>query len=226
MTEQLLLALAPAPAPAFDNFVSGRSLEAQRELERLAAGRDGERFVYLWGEAGSGRTHLLRAVEAALKSRNVACSYVACDAGTAAFDADADCLLADDVERLSEAGQVALFNTYNALRERGGALVATGNAPPAELALRADLVTRLGWGLVYQVHPLGDAEKAAALAEHAGRRGFRLAPEVADYLLHHVRRDMGSLIAALDALDRYSMQAHRAVTLPLARELLKEQHDR
>jgi DnaA family protein len=226
MTEQLLLALAPPPAPAFDNFVSGRSLEAQRELERLAAGGEGERFVYLWGEAGSGRTHLLRATDAALEARNVACRYVACDARAVEFERGADCLLADDVERLSEAGQVALFNAYNALRERGGALVAAGNAPPAELKLRPDLVTRLGWGLGYQVHPLADEEKAAALAEHAERRGFRLAPEVADYLLHHARRDMGSLIAVLDALDRYSLQAHRPVTLPLARELLKERDDR
>jgi DnaA family protein len=86
--------------------------------------------------------------------------------------------------------------------------------------LRADVVTRLAWGLVYEVHALTDPEKAQALAAQAAARGFRLQPEAVQYLLTHARRDMRTLIATVDALDRYSLEAKRPVTLALLRELL------
>ena len=89
------------------------------------------------------------------------------------------------------------------------------------LALREDLVTRLAWGLVYQVHALTDEEKARALADYATGRGFRLLPDVSEYLLTRANRDLASLVATLDALDRYSLETKRPVTVPLARELLQ-----
>jgi DnaA family protein len=88
------------------------------------------------------------------------------------------------------------------------------------LTLRADVVTRLAWGLVYEVHGLSDREKAAALAGHASVRGFALQEDVSNYLLTHARRDMPGLVALLDALDRYSLESQRPVTVPLLRELL------
>ena len=58
------------------------------------------------------------------------------------------------------------------------------------------------------------------LADHAASRGLPLPREVCDYLLTRARRDMPSLLAAVDALDRYSLETRRPVTVPLARELL------
>jgi DnaA family protein len=89
-----------------------------------------------------------------------------------------------------------------------------------QLGLRPDLVTRLGWGLVYQVHALTDADKSEALEHYAAARGFSLQPEVRQYLLARVRRDLPTLLAMLDALDRYSLEAKRPITVPLLRELL------
>jgi DnaA family protein len=109
----------------------------------------------------------------------------------------------------------------NAAREDGGTVLAAGAAPPAQLALREDLRSRLGWGLVYEVKPLTDAERALYLRAEAARRGLRLADEVVWYLLSHVRRDMPSLRALLEQLDRASLEQHRPVTLPLVREALK-----
>jgi len=100
-------------------------------------------------------------------------------------------------------------------------VVAAGNAPPAALALREDLRTRLGGGLVYQVQPLADEEKARCLRAEAERRGLRLGDEVLDYLLSRVRRDMRSLAAVLDRLDALSLELKRPITVPLAREALK-----
>ncbi len=211
---QLALDISAPPAPAFDNFVIGRNAEAIAHLRAAIAG-GGERFVYLWGEAGCGRTHLLKALTAAAADA----MYVACVANSS-FDDDAPLLVADDVELLGGEAQIALFNRYNILRDQGGGLIASGRVPPVELKLRVDLVTRLGWGLVVQVHALTDEEKARALAQHARARGFALSTEAITYLLTHAPRDMGALFATLDALDRHSLETKRAVTVPLVRDLL------
>lgn len=212
---QLALDISVSPPPTFENFVVGRNAEALALL-RAAIEARGERFVYLWGASGSGRTHLLKAAASGADA-----AYVACETNSV-FDAETALLAVDDVERLGADAQIALFNRYNALRERGGCMIASGSVPPVQLPLRADLLTRLGWGLVVQVHALEDDEKRQALAQHARARGFTLPDEVIAYLLTHAPRDMGALFATLDALDRHSLETKRAITVPLARaELLK-----
>ena len=220
--KQLALDFVTPPLPTLDNFVPGRNAELLQNLRRLAARQGGERFLYLWGQPAGGRTHLLRAVIADLQRAGAACAYVPCTAGAPLAEglARLDCVALDDVDRLDGEGQIAAFDLYNALRENGGALLAAGAAPPVQLALREDLVTRLAWGLVYQVHALNDEEKSRALSDYAAGRGFRLQPEVRDYLLTRGSRSLSSLLVAVDALDRYSLETKRPVTVPLARELL------
>lgn len=197
MTRQLALPIQPPPAPSLENFVPGSNGELLARLRELAAGRCTEAVIYLWGAPGSGRSHLLAA------------------------SARPGVTLADDVERLDAAAQAELFSAINRAREAGGTVLAAGAAPPAQLALREDLRSRLGWGLVYEVKPLTDAEKAVFLHGEAARRGLRLSDEVVWYLLTHVRRDMPSLGAILDHLDRTSLEQRRAITLPLVREALR-----
>jgi DnaA-homolog protein len=215
--KQMILDIAPAPAPTLDGFVPGRNAELLVSLYALANGSNRDHFIYLWGEPGCGRSHLLKAVAAAARREGRRAVWFN-EAGAEA--ADDVLVLADDVHELDGGAQVALFNLHNRLRAGGGSLLASGNAAPAQLLLRPDLQTRLAAGLVYQVHLLDDAEKAAALRGHADARGFRLSKEVTDYLLRHTGRDMPSLLALLDALDRYSLANRRAITVPLLRELL------
>jgi DnaA family protein len=220
---QLAFDFAHPPRPALENFVPGENVELLQTLRQLSSGVAGERFVYIWGLPGCGRSHLLEGAVASARAVGKTAAYIACGhdhvfvEGLGALD----CVAVDNVEQLGNGAQVALFNLYNALRERHAALVASGDAPPARLKLRKDLVTRLGWGLVYQVRPLSDEAKAQALRRHAAARGFPLPDEVCDYLLTHARRDMLSLLALLDALDRYSLEAKRPITVALARELLR-----
>ena len=221
--KQLALDLAQAAPPTLDNFVGGRNAELTENLRRLAVREAGERFIYIWGEPGSGRSHLLQGVVAAARAAKASAVYIAC-AGDACLTEGVerlDCVAVDNVEVLREDAQIGLFHLYNALHERRGALVASGDAPPVQLKMRQDLVTRLGWGLVYQVHALSDEEKAHALKRHAAARGFKLPDEVCAYLLARVRRDMSSLLAMLDALDRHSLEAKRPITVVLVRELLQ-----
>ena len=211
--------VAPAQ-PTLDNFIVGRNAEALARLHALAAS-GGERFFYLWGAPASGRTHLLKATLAALGTTGARVAYCGTDDDILALDPQAiDAAAVDDVARLGGLAHGALFRLYKTLRENGGTLLAAGSAPPARLPLRADVVTRLAWGLVYEVHALSDAEKAEALAAHAALRGFELQPELVRYLLNHARRDMRTLIAMVESLDRYSLEAKRPITLTLLRELL------
>jgi DnaA family protein len=191
---QLLLDFTQAPRPTFANFVHGGNAELFQALGCAARGELAERVVYLWGEAAAGKTHLLQAFRGAVGD-------------------DPAVVTLDDVERLDDAAQVGLFNDFNERRFRF--LLVTAGAAPRDVALRRDLATRLATGLTYRVLPLTDDEKRAALAAHARSRGFQLAPEVSAYLLSHARRDMGSLISALDALDRYSLETGRPITVPL-----------
>ncbi|TSA10677.1 MAG: DnaA regulatory inactivator Hda [Betaproteobacteria bacterium] len=213
--QQLLLQLAPPPAPTLDNFVPGRNAAAVQALRDIASGTDAERFVYLWGAPGSGRTHLLRGLAQA--------AGAALYTGGGALEGTADntVLAVDDVQLLPAKNQIELFDLYNRVRAAGGALAASGDAAPAQLALRPDLRSRLAWGLAFQLHPLSDEEKAAALRAHALGRAFELPEEIIAYLLRHAQRDMASLIGILDALDRYSLEQKRPVTLPLVRAALE-----
>jgi DnaA family protein len=220
--QQLILDMGAPPAPALDNFVPGRNQELLALLGRLVAGLERECTVYLWGAPGSGRSHLLQAVAAALNAAGRTSRYVACGRDTLPRSVVAATLpVLDDVDRLDAADQIAAFNLYNRVREDGGALLASGPLPPAALQLRPDLVTRLAAGLVYEVHGLDDEEKKQALKRHARDRGFELPDDACRYLLDHAQRDLPSLLALLDALDRRSLATKRAITLPLIRELLK-----
>jgi DnaA family protein len=218
--KQLLLDLNAHEPPALDTFVTGQNGELLALLGRVARGAVsglGERFIYLWGENGAGKTHLLRA----LASLDDAV-YLGGDADEAAlaFHPEQRLYLLDDVADLSPEAQIAAFTLFNQVREQGGVLVAAGPQPPALLAVREDLRTRLGWGLIYQVHGLTDAEKIAALEHAAAARGLVLSAGVLPYLMTHFKRDMPSLTAMLDALDRYSLETKRPITLPLLKDLI------
>jgi DnaA-homolog protein len=219
LMRQLVLPLAPPPLPTLENFVPGRNTELLSVLSALVAGDRSERIVYLWGGRGCGKTHLLRALFSALEACNVSVAMLS-GAGSQPEPHGNGAVLADDVEQLDDKGQEQLFSLYNTQRDGDGLLVAAGAVPCSRLSLRDDLATRLGWGLVYEVHPLSDEEKMDAMTEHARSRGFNLGREVMEYLLRRQARDLPGLLGLLDALDRFSLENKRAVTVPLVRELL------
>jgi DnaA family protein len=221
--EQLTFELAAPEPPTFANFLAGRNAEVVASLTRLAAGELRETGVLVWGGPGAGRTHLLVATGAAARGRRPV-AYYANSGEAPAEPPGAEALVAvDDVERADPAAQGRLFTLFNRLQATGGQLVAAAAEPPGRLPLRDDLRTRLGWGLVYELMPLADAEKPAALARYASERGLPLSADVIAYLLAHGRRDMTTLIATVAALDRYSLAAKRPITVPLLRIWLQRE---
>ena len=220
---QLLLDIAPVWQPTLGNFITGRNLELLSVLRHALAGSSSERSFYLWGESGSGKSHLLQACVRAAADAQQRVAYAQGSVPRMASEGPAEVVAVDDVERLDDTAQIELFDLYNRMRDSGGMLLVSGTQAPLHLQLRDDLRTRLGWGLVYQVHGLSDEEKAQALAQHAQSRGFALPPEVTQYLLRHGRRDLPSLMAALDALDEHSLRLHRAPSVPLLKEILQQE---
>lgn len=218
--KQLPLRLGPGPAQSFDSFIAGRNAAALAALRRPpTAGA-----IYLWGATGSGKTHLLQA--AGREARAAGHRVVATDAARPLpwhWDEAAALLLLDACEAYDAPRQHAAFALFVEAADAGVPILAAGRLPPVDLPLREDLRTRLASGPVFQLQPLSDAEARGALQDEAGRRGIALTDEVVDYLLTRFARDLGSLMALLDALDEFSLAEKRSVTVPLLRQMLAQQ---
>jgi DnaA family protein len=213
---QLILDLLPDSPPTLDNFVPGGNAETVAALTEWLAGGHRDTSFCLYGESGCGRSHLLLAstFQVVDADRNPSLKDIT----------DVAELAVDNVDALDADGQIALFNHFNRLKMAGGRLLTAAPQPPAHLALREDLRTRLGSGLIYRLQPLSDAEKAEAIAAQAKERALKLSPEAINYLLRHAPRDMRTLSMLVVALDQYTLEQKRAVTLPLLRELLNMEH--
>jgi len=212
---QLILDLRPDAPPDFSNYLPGPNAEALAAVRAHVPGGVREPLLYLWGEAGVGKSHLLQAWASAPGA-------VLLPAGEPLPEPPVPALAVDDADALDADNQIRLFNLINSAREQQGLLLACGTLPPARLALRPDLATRLAQGLVFRLLPLSDADKAAALAVRAEGRGLRLPEEVTRYLLTHSRRDLPRLLATVDALDTFSLSRKRPVSVPLLKELLQQ----
>jgi DnaA family protein len=206
---QLALGLLQPPAQTLANFVAGRNAEALAAARELAAGR-GPQFVYFWGPFGCGRTHLLVALAGGIPGSD--------------WKGPSGLYSVDDVHQFDEPAQARLFALMNEVRADPTArLVATGDRPPAQLPLREDVRTRLAWGLALALQPLSEQDKADALSSQLAARGVRAAPDLIDYMLSRLPRDMRTLAAALAELDAYALEQGRALTVPLLRQWLHAQ---
>lgn len=214
---QLILDIRPDATPDFSNFLAGPNAEVVAALRAVAGPApafSGEHVIYLWGEIGVGKSHLLRAWSSLARARHFP--------GGPLPDANTAMLSVDDVEALDNEDQVRLFSLLNTAREQGGRVLAAGPLPPARLAIRPDLATRLAQGLVFRIQPLSDSDKAVALGIRAESHGMHLGEDLIRYMLRHCRRDLPHLLATVDALDTLSLSRKRPVSLPLLKELLQE----
>ncbi len=218
--KQLVLDLAlPEPEP-FSDFAPGENAELLFQLHEWTARAAHARFIYLWGEAGCGKSHLLAAA-----AKRGSAQLVDAAADALPEDIDPDSLLAvDNVGHLDRAGQEKLFAHFNALRAGSGGLLASGPLPPLLLTILPDLATRLGWGLIYQLKSLNDPDKARALQTHARQLGFELSDDQADYLLRHAPRDIAGLYRLLEQANELALSRQKPVTLPLLRETLQNKN--
>lgn len=223
---QIVLDIGWAPGPTLATFSAGPNEEAFAHLTLwlgggLAQGVRSAVPVYLWGAGGSGKTHLLKAVKDALHEQGATVGWL--DASVLAppeFDERWAAVLMDEVHLYNALQQHAAFNWFiNAQTFQRGVLAA-GHLPPADLALRDDLTTRLGWGHIFQLHLLDETERRTVLRLAADARGLFLSDEVVDFMLTRFSRDLGSLLELLDLIDGYALQTKRSITIPLIKSMM------
>lgn len=218
--KQIPLAIGPDPLPSFDTYLPGVNAAAVAHLRALGPAAAP---VYLWGPAGSGKTHLLRALLRQRQQRGEhGGSFEAGDGAPWLLQPGWSLVVVDGCDQLDAARQQAAFALFVHAAEAGVQWVAAGRVPPVDLPLRDDLRTRLAWGHVFALQPAAEHEARAALRREADRRGIFLGDEVVDYLLRRAARDLGTLMQFLDRIDQFALARQRAVTLPLLRSMLQE----
>lgn len=229
--QQLPLDIEIKADATFGNFVAGIGEPNQQLvmlLEMVASGNND--FVYLYGESGTGRTHLLQAfthryselfpqrLVAYLPLDNAQLVPAMVD-GLASFDAV--CL--DGIEYClgDKAWETAFFNLYNQLKEHDKTLIIAGRLPPQKLEVSLqDLKSRLSAMLIHAIQPLPDSDKRLLLQKKAEERGLELTEEVANFLLSRQQRDLPYLLDMLEKLDHASLQAQRRLTIPFVKQVL------
>lgn len=221
--KQIALDIGLATGPTLGSFCAGANQAALSHLSLWAGG--GTRSpvpTYLWGEAGSGKSHLLHGVREALRGQGEAVGWMDAQAGEPpAFQERWTAVVLDDVHLYGAVQQQAAFNWFVNAQTLLRGVVAAGQVPPADLPLREDLRTRLGWGHVFQLQVLSEPERLAVLRQEAQARGVALSDEVMDFMLRRFSRDLGSLMQLLGQLDGYGLQTQRPVTIPLIKSMLE-----
>lgn len=215
---QLPLPVQLRDGVGFESFHAGPNAEA------LAAVRDSGTNVFLFGPPASGKTHLLQSL-----ARERGAAYLPLrDLRALGPDAiqgheAAATLCADDVDAVTGDRDwcIALLRLHDALRARGGRTVYAAKARPERMELvLPDLRTRLSACAAFGLHALGDEDLRALLQQRARARGLELPEDAARWLLATQARDAGSLLGALDRLDRASLSAKRRLTLPFVQSVL------
>ena len=226
--QQLHLPIELIREPSLAEFVAGPNAEAVAATRATGAGR-GEPFLFLFGAPETGKTHLLQAACLGAAEARRSAHYIPLGQPGLQPDILADLeqlnlVAVDDVHRVAGDPQweLALFNLFNRLRERGRSLVTSAATAPDDLALELpDLRSRLHWGPRYRLLPLTETDCELLLTQSARRRGMTLGPEVTRYILTHHARNPSSLLDLVERLDRLSLREQRPPTIPLVRRVIR-----
>jgi DnaA-homolog protein len=221
--QQMALDIGLKPVASLSSFLAGPNVAALEHLKLWASSAMRSPVpTYLWGESASGKTHLLKAVREALRGQGAQVGWIDAQVHEPPeFNPAWSAVILDDVHLYTAVQQHAAFNWFiNAQTEQRWVLAA-GALPPADLQLRDDLRTRLGWGHVFALHVLTEPERRAVLRQEADARGVFLGDEVMDFMLTRFSRDLGSLMQLLQQLDGYALSTKRGITIPLIKSMLE-----
>lgn len=226
--QQLALGLQIRDDATFDNFFIGQNEWVCRALRAWLAS-EGESFIYLWGHAGSGRSHLLQACCHAANIKQETVAYLPMRAIIEMSPAILSELeyqtfiCIDDIDMACQQPdwEEALFHFYNRIQTAQTRLLVTASTAPSQSTfVLPDLRSRLAWGIALHVQALNDDDKLRALQMRAKARGVMLMDDVGHFLLRRCSRDMTTLLAILDTLDAASLSAQRRLTVPFVKTVL------
>ena len=227
--KQIALDIGLSAGPTVANFCAGPNAAALQHLElwlgdkRTAQSRSPVP-TYYWGPGGSGKSHLLKAAREGLREQGARVGWLDASVHNAPdYSEDWAAVLLDDVHAYTAAQQQVAFNWFVNAQSLQRPVMAAGMLAPVELKLRDDLRTRLGWGHIFGLQLLSEAERRAVLRQAADARGVFLGDEVMDFMLTRFSRDLGHLMELLELLDGYSLQSKRAITIPMIKSMMENE---
>ncbi|MEY4978609.1 MAG: DnaA regulatory inactivator Hda [Pseudomonadota bacterium] len=227
--KQMALDIGLVSVPSLSSFVDVGNEAALAHVQQCAEQPQHATLpTFLWGEGGCGKTHLLMAVAESLREQGQRVGWIDAQRSyPGEYNDDWDAVLLDDCHLYTPAQQAAAFNWFiNAQNPAHGParwVLATADRPPADLPLREDLRTRLGWGHVFQLHAPGEAVCRAVLHRAAEERGLSLGEDVVGFMLNRFSRDLSSLMQLLGHLDGYALRTQRGITIPLIKSMLENE---
>jgi len=230
----------------FDNFVIGKSNELAAAAAHAVSQAPGRVYnpLFLYGDTGLGKTHLMQAVAHTVMERQpeTRITFI----GTEQFTnemigsirerttqefrrryRETDLLLVDDVQFLKgkESTQEEFFHTFNALYEAGRQIILTSDRPPSEIpGLEARLVSRFQWGMVADIE-LPDLEHRIAILRNKAvidHLEMTIPEDVIRFIAEHVRSNVRELEGSIIKLLAYASLKHREITVDVAREALRD----
>jgi DnaA-homolog protein len=229
MAEQLPIKFDFRDNHKFDDYFPGNNHEVIEHLKRFSSGI-GEEFIYLYGDTGHGKSHLLHACCHKATQNGLSSFYLELTKPLS-FNPDLltglenfEIVCVDNIDLLAgrEDWELAFFNFYNQFRDRNRRLLISAvSAPNVQSFKLPDLRSRINWGLSLRIKPFDDADKMAALSYKAKQKGFDISPKTAQYLLSHYDRKLTSLWTMLEELDTASLAAQRKLTIPFLKKLMK-----
>jgi len=218
------------PAPqrcTLANFEAGPNAEIVAALRNC--GHAGA-FVALWltGETGAGKSHLLQGSCRAAVDAGLTAAYLPYDvraAGIEVFEGLGDYAVVaiDDIDRWlgQRPWDEALLGLYQRLFDRRGALLFASTRTPADLSdVLPDLASRLRAAELYALRPLADGDRVRVIERLCAQRGLELSPEVVAFILRRLPRRMDELLAIFERIDRGALAQQRRITIPLVKEVL------
>jgi DnaA family protein len=230
--QQLSLGVSLNDDATFENFYAPAATPNEQVLSALRSQIEtsSDPFIFLWGAAGCGLTHLLQGAchhaQTLQKSfqyfplRDLA-GYAPDELFVGLEELDLVVLDALDEVIARPEWELALFTLFNRLRDAGKLLLVAAVQGPQELPVNLpDLKSRLQWGTTFHVHTLDDDQKQAALQFRARARGLELNDEVAAYIIQRLSRDMNELFWQLNRLDHASLAEQRKLTIPFVKKVL------
>lgn len=213
---------------SFSDFYAGSNRETVCHLQQCATG-SGEQFIYLWGKAGLGKSHLLQACCQWAVQHAKTSFYLSLDPAGLPDPAILDGLdefnlvCIDNIDNLAgnTRWEHAFFALFNRQRDRNNRLVVASAVSAKDVAIALpDLKTRLSWGLALKLQVPDEAERLALLSYKAQRLGFDISPQVGQFLLTHYARDLPSLWRMLDTINHETLAAQRKLTIPFLKQIL------
>lgn len=227
---QLALGVHLRDDATFDNFLFGQANNALKGALSLQLDTDGEQIIYIHGLAGSGRSHLLQSACHMAEGKGCSSLYLPMEDIASMPAAEVlegiehlSLICIDDVDAIASNAQweEALFHFINRARMLNTKLLFSASNSPSNIGIElADLRSRLGWGLVFQIQPLVESDLAAAMKLRASGRGLMLSDEVVNYIFSRSTRNISSLLELLDTLDQASMAEQRKLSIPFVRQYL------